>query len=381
MVSERSLYLHYLRFLSALIVCLGHIKEFLFVHMENTATISEKFSRLFLGLGPSAVLVFFFLSGFLVGGKQIVYLFENALNLSNYLFDRLTRLWIVLFPAIFLTYILNLLTCRNSRVSLYCSADLELASHTTMAPLSSQNFSDLISNVFFLQPFRGTQWGGNGPLWSLSYEFWYYLIFFSIINIFGGLFKLKKKILIISHLVFILATSRFLDLKWWSLGIIWLSGAITAFLLRQDKIRDYARKIQKIFPFKFTIMSLVLVFPALVFLKILHPVISFPVAIIILTLSVTLTSDESETYMKKNSQKLIVAGAQFSFSLYLIHFPLIAFATSFVTPVDRWKMSPAGLLVLIGVAFGTLLVSYGFARLTEYKLTKLRLALKTFARA
>ncbi len=59
MISERSLFLHYLRISSALIVCLGHTKEFLFVPMDESADLLEMLIRLFLGLGTSAVLVFF----------------------------------------------------------------------------------------------------------------------------------------------------------------------------------------------------------------------------------------------------------------------------------------------------------------------------------
>ena len=77
MLSERSLFLHYLRFFSAVIVCLGHTKEFLFVHMDESAHLLEKVARLFLGLGPSAVLVFFVLSGYLVGGNEIVNLLRK----------------------------------------------------------------------------------------------------------------------------------------------------------------------------------------------------------------------------------------------------------------------------------------------------------------
>ena len=149
MVSERSLFLHYLRFFSALIVCLGHTKEFLFVHMDETAHVLEKVTRLFLGLGSSAVLVFFFLSGYLVGGNEIVNFVKKKLNFSNYIFNRLTRLWIVLLPALLATFALNALTCGNSRTSLYCSADPAIASHAEFPPQISQKISDLISNAFF----------------------------------------------------------------------------------------------------------------------------------------------------------------------------------------------------------------------------------------
>ena len=66
MISERSLFLHLLRILPAFIVVLGHTKEFLFVHMNENANLPEKIIRLFLSLGSAAVLVFFFLSGYVV---------------------------------------------------------------------------------------------------------------------------------------------------------------------------------------------------------------------------------------------------------------------------------------------------------------------------
>lgn len=159
MVSERSLFLHFLRIFSALIVCLGHTKEFLFVHMNDSAHPLEKLTRLFLGLGGSAVIIFFFLSGYLVGGKIIKSLIKRELNFATYIFDRLTRLWIVLVPALLLTFVLNTFNCRNSNISLYCAADPQLASHTKIAPLFSQKISDLFTNVFFLQPFKGLPWG------------------------------------------------------------------------------------------------------------------------------------------------------------------------------------------------------------------------------
>ena len=35
----------------------------------------------------------------------------------------------------------------------------------------------LLGNLAFLQDFFARPYGSNGPLWSLSYEFWFYLVF------------------------------------------------------------------------------------------------------------------------------------------------------------------------------------------------------------
>jgi peptidoglycan/LPS O-acetylase OafA/YrhL len=377
MISERSLYLHFLRFFSAAVVCLGHTKEFLFVHMDESALLAEKVSRLFLGLGPSAVLVFFFLSGYLVGGNEMVNFIGKKLNFSHYIFNRLTRLWIVLLPALLATFAFNSFTCRNSRDSLYCMADSALASHAEIPPQFSQELSDLVSNVFFLQPFMGTQWGGNGPLWSLSYEFWYYMVFFSIISVISYLLKREIGFGLISHLLLLFVASRILDLDWLILGIIWLSGALVAYFLNRDSFVTFTRKYQKPIALKFTLLTITFILPALISLRLFPRIFSFPIAILLLTISLSLTQNENAIKSEGRLQKTIVRGSEYSFSLYLTHFPLIALATSLFVPVDRWRMSPFGIFVLILLTLGALVTAYGFAWLTEFNLAQVRIALRS----
>lgn len=377
MLSERSLFLHYLRFFCAVIVCLGHTKEFLFVHMDESAHFLEKVTRLFLGLGSSAVLVFFFLSGFLVGGNEILNFVKKELNFSNYFFNRLTRLWIVLLPALLMTFALNTFTCRHSSNSLYCTSNSELASHTEVAPQFSQKISDLLSNVFFLQPFMGNQWGGNGPLWSLSYEFWYYIVFFSIISIVNYLLRRELRIGLIPHLAILLLASRILDLDWLILGIIWLSGAFAAYFLKLDSIVMFTRKYQKPIVLKFTLITFTVILPVMLIFKIFPRAFSFPIAILLLTISLSMTQNENEIQANNFLRKQIVRGSEYSFSLYLTHFPLVALATSFFVPVDRWRMSIIGIFVLMLLTLGALLTAYAFALFTEFKLSQVRVALRS----
>jgi peptidoglycan/LPS O-acetylase OafA/YrhL len=75
---------------------------------------------------------------------------------------------------------------------------------------------------------------------------------------------------------------------------------------------------------------------------------------------------------------LIFRGSKFSFSLYLIHFPIIALVTSQLTPINRWTMSAMGLLVLLGITLVVLLIAHAFARLTEFNLDRLRTELRLF---
>lgn len=377
-ISEHSLYIHFLRFFSALIVCLGHTKEFLFVPMADNANVFEKVTRLFFSLGSSAVLVFFFLSGYLVGGKVIRDMILRELNFSVYIFNRLTRLWVVLVPALIFTFSLNIITCGNSNNSLYCSANSELASRSALLPLNSQEVSDFFSNLFFLQPFKGVPWGGNGPLWSLSYEFWYYIVFFSSILILDSLFRKNISLAQIPHVLILFVASRILNADWFALGSIWVSGAGAAYLLSTNKILLFCSRFQKSFSLKFTWLTLFLIIPVLITLRVFSRWIAFPIIILALLFCLSIMQQNCQSTMNNKLQNLIVRGSEFSFSLYLIHFPLVALVSSQLTPINRLAMSPISIMLLLGITFGTIAISYGFAWLTEFNLKRFRNMLREY---
>jgi peptidoglycan/LPS O-acetylase OafA/YrhL len=106
-----------LRWMAALTVMLAHldvrlIKPETVFSMHGAA---EHLSQLLhyawvfgAGYSHKAVMVFFVMSGWLVGGKVLKQVLEHGeLDLRRYYFDRLSRLWIVLLPALVLTYLLD----------------------------------------------------------------------------------------------------------------------------------------------------------------------------------------------------------------------------------------------------------------------------------
>jgi peptidoglycan/LPS O-acetylase OafA/YrhL len=111
--------------------------------------------------GPEAVIVFFALSGFV-----IKYTFEKSADKSfrYYFIRRFIRLYI---PLLFI-YVLGYL--------LKCLAEGKLA---------SPEWGHLLANLFMLQDVISQKpnviapaYMGNGVLWSLSYEWWFYMLFF-----------------------------------------------------------------------------------------------------------------------------------------------------------------------------------------------------------
>jgi peptidoglycan/LPS O-acetylase OafA/YrhL len=115
--------------------------------------------------GPEAVIVFFALSGFV-----IKYTWEKSLDKSfrYYFVRRFIRLYIPLFFIFLMGYLIK---CY------------------TESTLSNPDWPTLLGNIFMLQDVISQKpnvisaaYMGNGVLWSLSYEWWFYMLFFFLVK-------------------------------------------------------------------------------------------------------------------------------------------------------------------------------------------------------
>lgn len=120
---------------------------------------------LLLSFGQEAIITFFLLSGFV-----ITYSFQRSSNKSfgNYFSNRFCRIYIPLFVAYLVAWFFSSLSAGGA-------VDSEIV--------------NLLGNIFMLQDFGSELPGslfvpylGNGPLWSLSYEWWFYMMFFPLIT-------------------------------------------------------------------------------------------------------------------------------------------------------------------------------------------------------
>ncbi|MBP1204728.1 lipopolysaccharide/colanic/teichoic acid biosynthesis glycosyltransferase/peptidoglycan/LPS O-acetylase OafA/YrhL [Duganella sp. 1411] len=155
-----------LRGLAALQVAAAHLRAHVFPGLSTLEHPSLWYLGLSFGTGfaHQAVIVFFVLSGWLVGGS----LLDRAGQpraLRDYAIDRATRLWIVLLPAFLLMLALGLGT-----------GELD-AARPRLADASPWSLATLLGNLAGLQTMAVPVFGGNFPLWSLAYETWYYALF------------------------------------------------------------------------------------------------------------------------------------------------------------------------------------------------------------
>lgn len=147
--------LDFLRFGAALLVVLSHVRDVFFAPFSQTASDSTLFKAGFFALtrtGQEAVMLFFVISGFLVGGSCIRRMRKGSFSLRGYAIDRLTRIYVPLLPVLVLTFLeINLLEGRR-------------------------DVGVFLVNLFSLQGVFGPPLEGNGALWSLSYEVWFYVM-------------------------------------------------------------------------------------------------------------------------------------------------------------------------------------------------------------
>lgn len=170
-------WLDFIRGVSAIAVCASHLRAATMVEFSQLQTpgiVGQLFYAV-TGLGHQAVMVFFVMSGFFVGGS--VLRGGSRFSPQRYLLARLARLWVVLLPALVLTAI------ADQWLTVFAPEVLTGAYKGTWnsGPVSAQDYSTslptLLGNLLFLQTVVTPVFGVNGPLWSLANEFWYYMMF------------------------------------------------------------------------------------------------------------------------------------------------------------------------------------------------------------
>ncbi len=149
-------WIDWLRFLAAATVLLDHVCDANWIGQNVAADPRYKTLLTLLvapiHLGREAVIVFFVLSGALVGGLTLRKMRDGTFDAAGYAADRLARIYVPLVPAL-------LLTAASVRML-----------DDPLAPLQYLGCLFGLQGVVTHHPYA------NGPLWSLSYEIWFYVL-------------------------------------------------------------------------------------------------------------------------------------------------------------------------------------------------------------
>lgn len=209
----------------------------LFYHwIEDFAFIPKTFKLVFFSFGQEAVMLFFLLSGF------VIYLSSHrkkTLKFRDYFIKRFRRIYFPFLVAIIISVLIFLLNGQ-------------LVEKFSWSQLLG-NFL-MLQDISFLKP--GTWFDPflrNVALWSLTYEWWFYMLFFLI---YSTIFKNKNRIYIIlglslfSYLFYLIAPNPIALIL--SYFIIWWSGVEAADIF----VRNRSFTFSKAKPILFCLISM-----------------------------------------------------------------------------------------------------------------------------
>jgi peptidoglycan/LPS O-acetylase OafA/YrhL len=125
------------------------------------ASVPKWITKGVFGFGQEAVMLFFLLSGFVIGFS---YLRSSDQTFRTYFLKRLRRIYFPFIVAVLLS------------ISIYLIQD-SLRENFSFFELFGNFF--MLQDVAFLKPGTWVEpFLGNLPLWSLTYEWWFYMLFF-----------------------------------------------------------------------------------------------------------------------------------------------------------------------------------------------------------
>jgi peptidoglycan/LPS O-acetylase OafA/YrhL len=375
-IENRSFTLDLLRATAAQLVLIGHCYSLTVTnlagftgsrHPNNSSleNIFWRFLEVFTGRGFDAVFVFFVLSGLLVGTSVYTKLASGKFKFGDYVLRRTTRMYSVLLPSLVLSSALIALCFSAGN-----GADVIAKNHPWYPydwPVSaSMSLGTLACNAAFLQTIFCPQASHNASLWSLTNEFHYYLLFPLICFLWFrksakiDAFKITATltgVLVLLTLWLIPSWQNDADrtLLFFYGFAVWVLGAFTPFLARRLKSKveslSYPRSM-----FFGTVGLLVIVYlPGEQWVKSLC-------AIALTVLCIVFSPLIDQIFAKMNSVKRVIqVASDYSFSLYVMHVPIIFGVLSFSTSLRGKSLGGwDGALLFIALLLLVNLLSWAF---------------------
>ncbi len=365
---KSSEHLDLLRGIAAFLVCFGHLRNLFFVdytQAENKNIILQ-IVYYFSGFGHQSVIIFFVLSGFFISGSIIKQYQEQKYSWKKYLVNRLTRLYLVLIPALSIGGLWDFAGIHLFGETNNIYGGQAFGANLINSFNAGNKLSGLIllGNIAFLQNITVPTFGSNAVVWTLNYEFWYYILFPLLFLIFMPPTSFKRRFI---YTIIAIAVLRLIGWSMIMYFTIWLMGAIVS-------ICGYWKIPQN----KYNLS----LYSALIFLLLMLAVVRFGFlkgefyqdfilgivsAILIYVLLQDKTPSNNGLY-KKFSYTI----SSFSYTLYLVHLPVLIFCQAWLITNNRWQ--PNLFYLSMGVILLVIVNLYAFAmaQITEGKTDQVR---------
>lgn len=292
MESQKSLFLDFIRISAALVVLYGHAVLIFYGDTDSSPFLISNMRHF-------AVVLFFVLSGYVIGFTTKV----NNRGAKQYTVARLSRLYSMLLPALVVTYFIEI------AINYYNSNTLDVDFISNIRYLITFSF---MNEFWFLSSAPRI----NGALWSVSFEFFFYLIFG--VYLFTNT-KIKK-------IIYTCIAGIFAGPKILLMFPIWISGYL-AFV--------YNDKLLKFKSYFFFILCLLATYVSYLFLKPYPYLIGYKpfyfanqfltdfITGLLFALSIMVLPENKELNISDKFVKQFREIADYTFPIYILHYPIL----------------------------------------------------------
>lgn len=341
LTENQSVSLDTLRGLAAVIVAICHCSQ-LFINQHL-----PEYYRFFAILAQSCVMVFFVLSGFLITKSITGNIARNgSLDLKDYAIKRFARIYP---PLIFSFVVVAVLTVLSKQF--FISGDGSLATANGWVNKYGFNVelfgylpSAIMSNGFVgdMSP------ASNSPLWSLSIEVWYYVIA-------GMILSGRKELIIAGLAVGYVGISNNSPFFYYS--IVWVLGAILC--LMHDgviKVSRLATSLALICATAYAFYRLLIIYDNFT---------NSNLTLVNVALGMLMAALLQKVVIERDIRLSILPSmASFSYTLYIIHFPILLFVFGCSQEYSQDNLNNALTMSTIGF-FASMLIAYISAKFVE----------------
>ncbi len=354
---DASIFLDLVRSVSAQMVLLGHLLIFLKIYPGAN---NEKTHALYIQ--NFGVLAFFILSGFLISYSTKRKVAIGGFKFKNYFFDRFIRIYSAFIPCLFFILFVDVVSFSlfpaeysydetfNLKTFLLNVFMLQDYPMIDFRSIFSGNISvaTLLNFNLISQPFASGR-----PLWTLALEWWFYLFF--------GFLVLHKTIKLNSVLkFFIFLVLAFIPLlnttfmRGSCLTYVWFMGVLMYFAVSSPLMKSIYNS--KILIGAFIFLALLRVFTNK------NEAYDFQLALILTIIFALLLNfySNSSVFNNQTVNTWIRTSANYSFTLYLIHYSIIDFAKNYINEGQSF-MGLGALFIICNV------LAFSIAYYTEFR--------------
>jgi peptidoglycan/LPS O-acetylase OafA/YrhL len=355
------------RGLAAMFVLIGHVRALTFLqYSESEPDALGKVFFFLTGFGHQAVVIFFVLSGYFII-RSIDESFENdRWDLREYIVNRITRLWVVLIPALIVSAVID--SAGIGLLSETAAYKGEIPFMKDVSPIGKIGIATFLGNVFFLQNIFVPTFGSNGALWSLMNEFWYYVLFPLLYFAIRDKYSLFTRLtlgLIAAGLMFLLGLHTALYF------LVWLMGGLVYWLTK--------KAIPTSLPIIVILGSMALFAGVLFLIRVgISPFLFNDYSLGVVT-AILLYSFMGKPMKNKVLEGLSHYLSNISYTIYATHLPLAVFISSWALE-ERLSWSLQSLGVFLTIFSLVFLYSNFMYLLFERNTATVKKLLKSFSR-